>query len=278
MSNRVRIKPPKPKPEPGGFIPGKAIFGYLHPGVVEGAFMRSAINLIAYDGIHNRRLIDGGGFLEYQAGANLSQPRNNLVQMFMGFHAEWLLMVDADMTFPADALDRLVDKADPIERPIVGGLCFGLEQDGRHTPTLFDVFKGEDGNPQVGRYREWDVDSLMRVGGTGTAFLLIHRTVFERFDAFEAPDGTTAFNKTFPYFQETEYFGKPIGEDLTFCFRAGLLGIPVYVDTSLHIGHIKRRELNLATYIAEYRPDPDAIPVPLDEVPLDEPETETAHV
>jgi len=260
MSNRVRIRPPA-KPDTS-VIPGKAILGYLHPGQVEGGFMRSALNLIAYDGFHNRRLIDGGGFIEYQAGANLSQPRNTLAKMFLEQRAEWLLMVDADMTFPPDALDRLIAKADPEERPIVGGLCFGLEADGRHTPTLFDVFKGPDGLPQVGRYREWPIDELMKVGGTGTAFLLIHRSVFERFDAFEAPDGTTAFNKTFPYFQETEYYGKPIGEDLTFCFRAGFLGIPVYVDTSLHIGHIKQRELNFASYIAEYKPDPDGIPVP----------------
>lgn len=271
MSNRVRIKA-KPAAEPS-FIPGKAIVGYLHPGMVHGAFMRCCINLIAYDGYHNRRLIDGGGFVEYQAGANLSQPRNNLVQLFMGFKAEWLLMLDSDMTFPADGLDRLIDKADPHERPIVGGLCFGLESDGKHTPTLFDVFKGPDGLPQVGRYREWEPDSLMRVAGTGTAFLLIHRRVFEAFDAFEAPEGATAFNKAFPYFQETEYFDKPIGEDLTFCFRAGFLGFPVYVDTSLHVGHIKTRELNFASYVAEYKPDPEAVPVP-----SGEPEMETADV
>ena len=58
MSNRVRIRPPA-KPDTS-VIPGKAILGYLHPGQVEGGFMRSALNLIAYDGIHNRRLIDGG--------------------------------------------------------------------------------------------------------------------------------------------------------------------------------------------------------------------------
>lgn len=231
---------------------GKAIVGFLHPGRVEAPFMRSVINLMAYDWVNNRRLVDGGGLIEYQAGANLSDPRNKLVKQFMGFRAEWLLMVDSDMEFPPDALDQLIGKADPVERPIVGGLCFGLEADGTHTPTLFDVFKGANGEPEVGRYREWQPDSLMKVGGTGTAFLLIHRSVFERFDAFEPAEGTTAFNKTFPYFQETEYFGKPIGEDLTFCFRAGLLGIPVHVDTSLHIGHIKTRVLDFNSYVAQY--------------------------
>lgn len=250
MSNRVRIKS-KPGDKPA-YTAGKAIVGFLHPGAVEAPFMRSIINLMAYDWTHNRRLVDGGGLIEYQAGANLSDPRNKLVKQFMGFAAEWLLMVDSDMEFPPTALDQLIDKADPVERPIVGGLCFGLEADGTHSPTLFDVFKGADGDPEVGRYREWPIDSLMKVAGTGTAFLLIHRTVFERFDALELEPGMTAFTKTFPYFQETEYFGKPIGEDLTFCFRAGFLDIPVYVDTSLHIGHVKSRVLNFASYVAQY--------------------------
>lgn len=251
MSNRVKVKPKdRPKPKTAE---GKVIVGYLHPGQVEGAFMRSVVNLLAYDWVHNRRLVDGGGLIEYQAGANLSGPRNNLVRQFMALSAEWLLMVDADMEFPPTALDQLVEKADPVERPIVGGLCFGLEADGRHTPTLFDLFKGPDGEPEVGRYSQWDIDSLMKVGGTGTAFLLIHRSVFERFDEFEPQPGTTAFNKTFPYFQETEYGGKPIGEDLTFCFRAGFLQIPVYVDTSLHIGHIKTRVLNFDSYVAQFQ-------------------------
>lgn len=253
MSNRRRIRvTPAIAPGAPKVAAGKVIVGYLHPGTVDAPFMRSIVNMIAYDWTHHCRLRDGGGMIEYQAGANLSGPRNNLVKQFMGMAAEWLLMVDSDMQFPPDSLDRLVAQADPVERPIVGGLCFGLEADGKHTPTLFDVFKGKDGQPEVGRYSEWPVDSLMKVGGTGTAFLLIHRTVFDRFDAFEPKPGTTAFNKTFPYFQETEYLGKPIGEDLTFCFRAGLLGIPVHVDTSLHIGHIKTRVLDFDSYVAQY--------------------------
>lgn len=256
MSNRTRIKPPAP---PRG--QGKVILGYVHPGMVHAEFMRSVVNLMAYDWQHSKRLFDGGGLIEYQAGANLSGPRNILTRMFLELPAEWLLMVDADMAFEPWALDHLVDKADPVERPIVGGLCFGLEADGSHSPTLFDIFADPDGKPEVGRYREWPVGELMKVAGTGTAFLLIHRSVFERFDNAELPEGATAFNKAFPYFQETEYFGKPIGEDLTFCFRAGFLGIPVYVDTSCHIGHVKTRVLDFASYVGEYKRSEELVSV-----------------
>lgn len=238
----------------------KAIVGYLHPGMVHAGFVRSLINLIAHDGTRSRRLCDGGGVIEHQAGANLSGPRNDLVRAFLKQRAEWLLMVDADMTFPPDALDRLIDKADRDERPIVGGLCFGLEADGAHTPTLFDVAQGSDGLPQVVRHRDYPPDALVRVAGTGAAFLLVHRGVFERFDAHQPEPATTAFSRVYPYFAETEYFGKPIGEDLTFCFRAGFLGIPVHVDTGCLIGHLKIRQLDAATFAAQRREEAPPCP------------------
>lgn len=262
MSNRTKIKPLAPSKAPGGIVPkyntngGKVCLAYLHPGTVYGEFMRSTVQLMVYDAEHNQRLWNGGGITEYQAGANLSDPRNGLVRQFREKfpHADWLLMVDADMEFRPDALDRLLDNADPVERPIVGGLCFGLVAGGWQLPTLYDLMQDDNGNPGFVRYRQWEPDSLMKVAGTGTAFLLIHRSVFDRFDAQNAnpKPGTTAFNRTFPYFQETEFSGRPIGEDLTFCLRAGFLGIPVYVDTSVHIGHVKGRILNFDSYVAEY--------------------------
>lgn len=252
MSNTKRIKsripaPVVPKPQRD-----KVIVSYLHPGMVYGEFMRSMMQMMVYDAEHNQRLWNGGGVSEIQAGANLSDPRNQQVHRFRAGPADWLLMVDSDMVFQPDSLDRLLANADPVERPIVGGLCFGLEAGGWHTPTMYDLMEDADGNPGFVRYRQWEPDSLMKVAGTGTAFLLIHRSVFDRFDALEHTPGMTAFNRTFPYFQETEFSGKPIGEDLTFCLRAGFLGIPVYVDTSVHIGHVKGRILNFDSYVAEY--------------------------
>lgn len=229
----------------------KAVVGYLHPGTVHSGFVRSLINLMAYDGAHSRRMCDGGGVIECQAGANLAGPRNDLVRSFLKQDVGWLLMVDSDMTFPPDALDRLMDKADRDKRPIVGGLCFGLEADGTHSPTLFDVCAGPDGAPQVVRHRNYPPDMLVKLAGTGAAFLLVHRSVFERFDSHEPTPGTSAFSRVYPYFQETEYFGKPISEDLTFCFRAGFLNIPTYVDTGCVIGHLKTRQLDATSFAAQ---------------------------
>lgn len=238
----------------------KVIIGYLHPGTVDGAFVRSLINLIWYDRMHNNRLWDGGGLCELLAGSNLSAPRNRLAKDFLEHDgANWLLMVDTDMTFPPNALDRLIERADPKERPIVGGLCFGFDDPdrrGHHAPTLYGIAEDENGNARIARLdSEIPVDVMFQVAGTGAAFLLVHRSVFERFNEFiKSPEDSPnkgAFNEIFPYFQETSYFGGPVGEDLTFCIRAGFLGFPVYVDTGLHIGHIKSGALDINTYMMQ---------------------------
>ncbi len=47
------------------------------------------------------------------------------------------------------------------------------------------------------------------------------------------------FPAAYPWFQETHVKHLPVGEDITFCIRAGALGIPVHVDTSIKVGHEK---------------------------------------
>jgi hypothetical protein len=232
----------------------KVLLAYLTRGTVHDKFMRSILGAVYHDSWHNRRLFDGGGVAGWVAGANLSDPRNKIVAQFRALTSEpeWLLFVDDDMVFEPDAIDRLVESADPLERPIVGGVCFGLSPEvGELTmlPTMYDIGQDANGAPAVMRHLTVPPGGVVRVAGTGTGFLLIHRGVFDKFDA--ANDGS-GFSRVFPYFQESLYGDKPIGEDLTFCFRAGLLDIPVHVDTSIHIGHMKERELTFAAHIAEF--------------------------
>ncbi len=85
---------------------------------------------------------------------------------------------------------------------------------------------------------------MVQCAGTGAAFILIHRRVLEAMR-------DRGFNAAFPWFQETELAGKPAGEDLTFCIRAGILGFPIFVDTSIHIGHHKSTVLDHETFQAQ---------------------------
>ncbi len=226
----------------------KVVVGFCSPGTVHTDFMYSLVWAIMYDFASNQRIVDGGGLLPIDAGANLAGPRNDIVRKFLGHGADWLLMIDTDMTFDPDLVERLLEHADPEKAPIVGGLCFGFDDKGQIQPTLYG-FIGDESNPLVVRYHEWPENAMMQVAATGGAALLIHRTVFERMQNFEHPTrGKTGFNDAFPWFQELEHDGRPVSEDIGFCWRAGLLGIPVYVNTAVQLGHIKRRLLDVTAY------------------------------
>jgi len=231
----------------------KVVIGYLHPGTVHAAFMESVLDLLVYDVAFHKRIVNGGGRLATQAGANLSGPRNALVRRFLDYgKADWLWLVDTDMTFAPDTVERLLEFADPETAPIVGGLCFGFDDKGDIQPTLFGLL-GEEDHPQVVRYHEWPPDAMFQVAATGGACLLLHKTVLEHIRDIQVPSrgGRRGFNDAFPWFQEVEHDGQPVSEDITFCWRAGLAGIPIFVNTAVRLGHIKDRELTMDAYFAQ---------------------------
>lgn len=229
----------------------KVVVAWLHAGEWESAFGESIINLLMYDVALHRRIVHGGGYMAIQASANLAGPRNGIVKQFLSYGADWLFMVDSDMTFSPDTVERMLEYADPETAPIVGALCFGFDEKGEVQPTLYGL-DGDSDNPaelSVIRYHEWPPDSMYQVTATGTGCLLVHRSVFVAMAETTKPrPGRKGFNDAYPWFQETEHNGSPVGEDITFCWRAGLLEIPVYVNTAVQCGHVKKRLLTAESY------------------------------
>jgi GT2 family glycosyltransferase len=169
-----------------------------------------------------------------ESGPNISTGRNLVVREFLdGGLAPWLFMCDTDMSFGADTVDRLIAAAHPVERPVVGALCFSLSQ-GRKYPTMYELVEGAQGGLAFRRHREWPEDAVVRVSATGAACLLMHR------DALLAVE-KRADDACAPWFRESA-IGAPLslmGEDLTFCLRAGAAGVPIHVATGVKVGHMK---------------------------------------
>lgn len=178
-----------------------------------------------------------------QASVNtLSERRNDAVKALLDSACDWLLFVDSDMGFGPDAIDRLLEAADPVQRPIMGALCFGLQQrdpDGmggyvtKPFPTIFDF----DGQFQI----RWNYqrDTVTRVAATGCAFLLIHRDVLAK---MRSECGDT-------WFDRARLNTELLGEDLSFCARVGELGFPVHVHTGVRTSHYKSLWLTESHYI-----------------------------
>lgn len=217
-------------------VPDVAL-GWVHPGKVSDGFLDSLLRTVVADG--GRRLLAWQGI---KCSANISAGRNALVEWFLSLPAaNWLMMIDTDMVWLPDAVHRLLASADADRAPIVGGLCFGIDN-GEVFPTLYDL-GGTEEKPEFVRYNAWP-DGMFQVVGTGAAFLLVHRRVFEAIR-------DRGFNVAYPWFQEVELAGMRCGEDVTFCLRAGQLEFPVFVDTTVQTGHIKTQIVTADAYRAQ---------------------------
>ena len=234
---------------------GQVVIAYIHSGSLSSYFTESLIATLLLDGQRKRKIV---GLLQEWSSANISAARNLLTQRFLDdYQAEWLLWVDSDMQFGADALDALLASADPDSAPIVGGLCFGMMQ-GRLFPTIYMLAEDDEGKARTVRVGQYPADALVKVAGTGAAFLLIHRTALDTIRG-------RGFNPTFPFFQETEMHGQPVGEDVTFCLRALACNLPIHVNTAVKVGHHKSNLLTEDMFLGQVEPDPppaEGPPVP----------------
>lgn len=201
-----------------------------------------------------RRIV---GELDQESSANIASGRCEIVRRFLGHPAnpEWLWMVDSDMTFPEDILDRLLSAADPKNRPIVGGLCFGVRPakvDGveqlnecMSTPLeLFPTIYTLDDEGRMCHQLTYPRNAVVRVSSTGAACLLIHRSVL-------ADERWTGDGHPLPWFRETVLHGEVCSEDHYFCLRAGSFGFPVHLNTAARTGHVKTFIADEDLYLAQ---------------------------
>lgn len=133
-----------------------------------------------------------------------------------------LLWIDADMTFPPEALKRLIDH----DLPFVGGLCFNRRPPYQPILCRYHPASRELGAQRYGFCYHYPPDALFEVDATGGAFILVKRGVFE----------TIAKNEGKVWWEPTE----GLSEDFSFCLRAKRAGYKIFVDTGLKIGHIAK--------------------------------------
>jgi hypothetical protein len=213
---------------------------YVCGNTVHYSWHRSYEDLLAHDAANHQRLT---GFIGMRCGTDgLSTARNQAVRAFLDEGAaEWLWWIDTDMGFGPDTVDRLFEAADASERPVVGALCFFNREDAsdgmggyRSTvvPTVYDWTRTEDGKMGWAVRWQYPTNQVVRVGGTGSACILIHRRVFEKIA--ENPSHGAWYDRI-----PNTTTGQLIGEDLSFCLRAGALTIPIHVHTGVPTTHFK---------------------------------------
>jgi hypothetical protein len=76
-------------------------------------------------------------------------------------------------------------------------------------------------------------DEVFPVAGTGSAFMVIHGSLFENVRAADGGKPSWYNRLTNPTTNQV------IGEDLSFCYRAQMAGVPMFVDTGTKTTHLK---------------------------------------
>jgi hypothetical protein len=144
-------------------------------------------------------------------GADPAHGRNEAVKISIEGGADYVLLVDQDMQFPVDALDRLIAHDVDVVGADYRGRAFPFSRIGVPHPDANDQTTG------LARYMMW-----------GLGFVLVKRRVF-----FQIPR---------PWFAR-EYDGSGyVTEDFWFCDRLRRTGISIWCDLDLsretrHIGH-----------------------------------------
>lgn len=209
------------------------LVGYLCGNTLAKSFHKSYVDLLFWDAINQGRI---GSYAEVGCGPlQLVDGRNKLCQRTLDDGFEWLFMLDSDMGFEPDTLAKLLEVADPERAPVVGGLCFSMREHGSDHfggmetypwPTILTWQEHDDKIWRMTGTDHYPVNTMIKVGATGAACILIHRSVLEKmgkdwFTQTKLPDG------------ELE------GEDISFCHRCMDHDVPVWVHTGIRTTHYK---------------------------------------
>lgn len=230
-------------------------YGYVHGDQNEAHSFLSSLEMLRELDALSHQLIQGR-FVVRMGTLGLEAARNQIAASFLASEHEWLLMMDADMGFRPDSLYRLLEAAHPEHRPVVGGLCFiarQVESDGyngqrvRPLPTIMDFCEDSNGTPQFRSMPLYPVNKVVPVAATGSAFILIHRSVYEK---IAEQYGPTWYDRT------PGADGKLLGEDVSFCVRAQSLDLRIYVHTGVRTTHYKHFWLGEIDHWRWFNPPP----------------------
>lgn len=168
------------------------------------------------------------------SGANISKVRNNLVTDALKGDAEWFWFLDTDMVIEPVTLPRLLCSAQVSGADVIGGLTVMESQDGP-IPTIYHL--GNFNKNEVTRVLfDYPEGQIVQTAATGTACLLVKRSVFENIQELD-PDNP------YPWFNESVILGNWVSEDIMFCLKANSAGHPVFVDCTTPVGHAKGRKI-----------------------------------
>lgn len=211
--------------------------GYPHPGVVQHCFMDSYINFREYDRTHSNIL----GAVIRQQGMYIAGQRNRIVKDFLEKTSlPWLLCMDSDHTYAPEVPYLLIQSAEENNARVMSALYFGIMA-GDASPMWWNVTPQGDFHTV-----QTIVEGVQEIQGFGMGMVLIHRSVFEEMAPRYSDDTWKWFGHDMTVFHGEQ---ARFGEDLCFCNRLRDMGIKMYGDSRIIVGHNKTINLDFETFL-----------------------------
>ncbi len=157
-------------------------------------------------------------------GSTIARKRNRMIENFLSpdnAALEWLFFLDSDMTPPPDTIEKLLQ----CGHDVVTAVCT------RRRPPYMTCCGYRDGAGGLTELRTYGGtrNPIVEIDWAGSAALLIRRTVLERVPP--------------PWFVATD---EGIAEDVYFSSQVRKAGIPIFCETTVHVGHLGVTPIDLA--------------------------------
>jgi Glycosyl transferase family 2 len=196
-------------------------------GIITHQLQTSLWNFVKYDREEREVLVD----FEAEVTPYIPTGRNMLVEKFLHHQADWLLMVDWDITFAPTDVYKLLDAADDREHAIICG-CYAtfFGEGNKLRPCWMHQLDDQEFIPCDDYVR----DELNECTAVGMGFTLIHRSVLEAV-------GEANKHDPWKWFGQANLVGAYVAEDIAFCSRARRLGFGVWGHGGVQLGHTKSK-------------------------------------
>ena len=194
--------------------------------MVQTSFMNSLLRLMSVDETQ----------ISFRVSSLVYDSRNLLAGEAVSQGYDRILFLDSDMVFQPDLLIRLSKDLDE-GRDYVCGLFFRRKPP--YKPVIYkDLHYHRDGlklDMKLEPYLDYPQNEIFEVAGSGFGAVMMTTELVNKVgDKFG-----------YPFSPEMGF-----GEDLSFCWRVKQLGIPMYCDSSVKVGHVGIGTISEETYFA----------------------------
>ena len=151
--------------------------------------------------------------------------RNDIVEKALSIDVTKLIMLDVDQVYAKDTITKLLKH----KHPVVGAMVH------RRYPPFDPIIMKATGD-RYDPIEDYEPGSLVECDATGTGCIMYDMEVFKKLP--------------YPWFKfiKNPDNGMVIGEDIGLCQELKAAGYPIYVDTSVEIGHLSTMIVNGATH------------------------------